>query len=353
MPTPRSTPARGQLPRVVPRSTTPDVARPAQTLPDPCRVLQASRTQRSEVRRTDGTWVGLSLDVEGRRRPGLSVCTAAESRMLISQASRPVLLAVVDEPLQGVDFWRTDAYRPCVPPLRADAGRALAGNTERWAHRFAQYLADAPDSPLHEGRWLLTHECALLRGRHATVSHAEYWDSMLVEGHPDGYVDWFLHSVSWEVLPLRPMPRADDSRVKAYRKQARDGTLPPVLLWWVSGLDCHLILDGHARLAAAIAESVEPPLLELHRTVPRDDLAARTHEAVTFYEGELARFTRLRAVHGPTVPDGAALAGPQLVRLFDDLSTVRLPTWAWPLPGGVSRWRRIAREVTGGRWPCG
>ncbi|MEU1920857.1 hypothetical protein AB0H23_34605 [Streptomyces albogriseolus] len=53
------------------------------------------------------------------------------------------------------------------------------------------------------------------------------------------------------------------------------------------------------------------------------------------------------------VPDGAALAGPQLVRLFDDLSTVRLPTWAWPLPGGVSRWRRIAREVTGGRWPCG
>ncbi|MGB8939405.1 MAG: hypothetical protein WCD21_04060 [Streptomyces sp.] len=44
------------------------------------------------------------------------------------------------------------------------------------------------------------------------------------------------------------MPRADDPRVKAYRKQARDGTLPPVLLWWVSGLDCHLVLDGHAGL---------------------------------------------------------------------------------------------------------
>ncbi|MET8893907.1 hypothetical protein [Streptomyces albogriseolus] len=47
---------------------------------------------------------------------------------------------------------------------------------------------------------------------------------------------------------------------------------------------------------------------------------------------------------------GAALAGLQLVRLFDDLNTARLPTWAWPLPGGASRWHRIAREVTAGRW---
>ncbi|MGI3198791.1 hypothetical protein ACRJ4W_09550 [Streptomyces sp. GLT-R25] len=170
------------------------------------------------------------------------------------------------------------------------------------SRRFAQSLIDSPDSPLHEGRWLLSCESPLRRWRHPSTSHAEYWSSMLVDGHPDGYIDWFLHAGAWEVLPLRPMPDADDSRVKAYRKQAREGTLPPVLLWWVSGLDCHLILDGHARLAAAIAESVEPPLLQLHRTVSRDDLAARVDEAVGSYEDELARFTELRAVHGPTVP---------------------------------------------------
>ena len=50
------------------------------------------------------------------------------------------------------------------------------------------------------------------------------------------------------------------ARVKAYRKQVREGMLRRVLLCWVSGLGCHLILDGHARLASAIAESVEPPL---------------------------------------------------------------------------------------------
>ncbi|MFI8915748.1 hypothetical protein ACIGW4_29555 [Streptomyces sp. NPDC053513] len=307
--------------------------------------------RRGDVTRDDGTWTGLSLDVRDRHRPGLCVFSAGP-RLLLSQQARPVLLALVDEHLDGVDFWRTDEYRSCVPPLRADTARALAGSPERWAHRFAQYLADSPDGPLHEGRWLLTCESPLRLRRHADTPHAEYWGSMLVDGHPDGYIDWFFHSHAWEILPLRPMPGADDSRVKAYRKQAREGTLPPVLVWRVSGLDCHLILDGHARLAAAIAESVEPPLLQLHRTVPRDDLAARIDEAVGSYEDELARFAELRAVHGPTVPDGAATAGPRLARLVHDLNTGERPTWAWPLPGGEDRWHRVAREVTAGQdWP--
>ncbi|MFD7772040.1 hypothetical protein [Streptomyces sp. NPDC059787] len=145
------------------------------------------------------------------------------------------------------------------------------------------------------------------------------------------------------------MPGPGDSRVKAYRKQVRKGMLPPVLLWRVSGLDCHLILDGHARPAAAIAESVEPSLLQLqlHRMVPHDGLAARIDDAVGFYEDELERFAELRAIHGPTVPDGTA--GPRLARLLRDLNTAEQPTWAWPLPGGEDQWRRIAGEVTVGR----
>ncbi|MFJ3640099.1 hypothetical protein ACIPRD_10135 [Streptomyces sp. NPDC090108] len=307
--------------------------------------------RREEVLRDDGTWLGLSLDVRRPRRPGLCVFGAGQ-RLLVSQDSHPVLLAEVDEHLAGVDFWRTDDYRSCLPPLRADAGRALAGSPRRWAHRFAHHLAESPDSPLHEGRWLLTPESPLPRWRPDATSHAEYWSSMLVEGHPGGYIDWFVHSVSWEVFPLRPVPGPDDSRVKAYRKQVREGSLPPVLLWWVSGLDCHLILDGHARLAAAIAESVEPPVLRLDRITPRDDLAAGVHAAVDSYERELARFAALRAVHGPTVPDGAATAGPRLARSLHDLATKARPTWSWPLPGGEPEWRRIEREVTAGRaWP--
>ncbi|MEU8880003.1 hypothetical protein [Streptomyces hydrogenans] len=300
--------------------------------------------RRSDLTGDDGTWQGLALEVGDRPRPGLCVFGAGR-RLLLAQGSRPVLFAVVDAYLQDVDFRRTDAYRSFVPPPRADEARALAGSPERWAHRFAGLLAGTPEGPLHDGRWLLRPAPRLLSWRHPRTSHAEHWDTMLVEGHPDGLVDWFHHNSGWEVLPLRPMPDAGDGRVKAYRKQARDGVLPPVLLWWVSGLDCHLILDGHARLAAAIAESVEPPLLELQRALPADDLAARTRDAVTAYEHELARFAGLRALHGPTVPDGTAEAGPELSRRLRDLHTGQQPTWCWPLTGGEPRWHRLAQEA--------
>jgi hypothetical protein len=301
--------------------------------------------RRTDITRDDGTWTGLSLEVHARSRPGLCLFTAGR-RLLLTQESRPVLLAAVEEDFCGVDFWRTDAYRSLVPPLRARTGRALADNLDRWAYRFAQHLLDAPGGPLHDGRWLLSRESPLLRWNHGRLTQSEYWGSMIIEGHPDGYIDWFVHSGSWEILPLRPMPDAGDARVKAYRKQARDGTLPPVLLWWVSGLDCHLILDGHARLAAAIAESTTPPVLFLHRTTSSDDVVAGTERAVRLYEAELARFAELRTAHGPAVPDGAAIAGPSLARDLQELHTAQRPTWAWPLPGGESEWHRVAREVT-------
>ncbi|MGY6023535.1 hypothetical protein [Streptomyces spinosirectus] len=300
--------------------------------------------RRTDITQDDGTWTALSLEVVSRPRPGLCLFSTGR-RLLLAQRSLPVLLAAVEQDHCGVEFRRTDACRSLVPPLRADTARSLAGRPDRWAHRFARHLLDAADSPLHDGRWLLSPDSPLLRWNHGRRPLSEYWGSMLVEGHPAGYIDWFVHSGSWEILPLRPMPAAGHSRVKAYRKQARDGTLPPVLLWWVSGLDCHLVLDGHARLAAAIAESVTPPLLHLHRTAPGDEVTAGTEQAVRVYETELARFAELRTAHGGHVPDGAAFAGPPLARRLKELDTGQRPTWAWPLPGGEAEWCRIAREA--------
>ncbi|WP_435603649.1 hypothetical protein [Streptomyces sp. bgisy130] len=305
--------------------------------------------RRANLTHPDGTWSGLTLETRTRPRPELCLLTA-EHRLLLTQGGDPVLLGVVQPPAYGVDFFRTDRYRSPVPPLRAHTVRAYGGSVERWAYRFADLLASSPGTPLHDGRWVLSPDPRLRHWNHGRFPAAEYWSSMLIDGHPDGYVDWYVHNGSWEILPLRSMPDADDSRVKSYRKQARDGTLPPVLLWWVSGLDCHLILDGHARLAAAIAESTEPRLLELHRTVPDDEADTETGRAVAAYEAELTRFAELRALHGPGVPDGAGLAGPALTRRLDAARTSHRPTWAWPLPGGTAEWARIAHEHTAGRW---
>ncbi len=316
------------------------------------RPVYSPRMLRANLTDPDGAWAGLTLDVRARPRPDLCLRTAP-LRLLLTQGGDPVLLGAVHPPASGVDFFRTDRYRSPVPPLRAQTTRAYGGSAERWAHRFAELLATSPGTPLHDGRWVLSPDPRLRHWNHGRRAPAEYWSSMLIDGHPDGYVDWYLHNGSWEIFPLRPMPDADDSRVKAYRKQALDGTLPPVLLWWVSGLDCHLVLDGHARLAAAIAESVDPGLLELHRTVPEDEADTETRHAVAAYEAELTRFAELRVLHGSGIPDGAEFAGPALIRRLDAARTGLRPTWAWPLPGGTKEWERIAHEQTAGRWEPG
>ncbi|WP_285575955.1 hypothetical protein [Actinoallomurus iriomotensis] len=87
-------------------------------------------------------------------------------------------------------------------------------------------------------------------------------------------------------------------RVKAYRKLARDGALPPLLLWWISGLDGVLLLDGRAQLER-----------DARAGRPAVDNAARAHQW---------RF-------------GA---------LYADLPAQREGSRAWPLPGGSDAWDR-------------
>ncbi|MBC9713794.1 hypothetical protein H9Y04_14580 [Streptomyces sp. TRM66268-LWL] len=304
---------------------------------------------RTDLLHPDGNWRGLALDVRDRPRPELRLHTAGGDRLLLELAGDALLFGVVERDLGGVSFWRTDTWRPSLPPWRADTARLYAGDPARWAHAFAEHLAVSDTTPLHDGRWILTPYTELLRqwNRHGAPA-GEFWGERIVEGHPDGYLDWYFHNGAWTVLPLRALPEADDARVKAYRKQVRDGTLPPVLLWWVSGLDCHLILDGHARLAAAVAENAEPPLLVLHRALPGAELAVAEEAAAADYTREMERWRALRAAHGEQVPDGTEAAGPALARALDEAATGHRPTWAWPLPGGRAEWERRARAAAPG-----
>jgi hypothetical protein len=123
-----------------------------------------------------------------------------------------------------------------LPPITA----ALARTVPSWPHRYASWLTARP-GPLHAGWWSL---------RPWQPSPAVWEHELAVD--PAGYLDW---CAGWQgVVPTRPLPAGEHGRVKAYRKLAREGTLPPLLVWWVSGLDGWLLLDGHARLVAAPVE---------------------------------------------------------------------------------------------------
>ncbi|GGN22012.1 hypothetical protein FHR83_002226 [Actinoplanes campanulatus] len=201
--------------------------------------------------------------------PGMWWELAGTDRMLLRQQGQPVLFARVHPHRYRVRLHRTGGFRSPVPPVRADEARRITAAVS-WAHRFS---AGWPRLP----------------GVRNLPPYSLTTD--LVLDWPGAELDWL--GDGWNgVVPLRPLPTPDDGRVKAYRKLAGDGLLPPLLLWWASNLDGWLLIDGHSRLAAARAEGLPPVTLVLTR-----DEDARTEGRPL--RGGTAEWNRLAAESAP------------------------------------------------------
>jgi hypothetical protein len=144
-----------------------------------------------------------------------------------------------------------------------------------------------------------------------------------------GEVGWGINGAA-DVLALRDPSPADAGRVKAWRKHAEAGTLPPILLAWITGLDCHVVLDGHDRLQAAAQAGITPTALTLvgeraspwSREVWQRDCTERYERARVGG----ARPATLRALQA------------QVLDAYDPQHAWRFRTRAWALPGGVDAW---------------
>lgn len=285
------------------------------------------------------------LDVDSPSRPGLRVEVASGGRMLLRQDARPVLLARVAAYHRGVDYARLAGYRSPVAPCRAARARAAAGfgpaeGAARWARSFAADLAASWTGPLHAGRWVLARDDRAAR----PAGTPDYWSHHA--SADSGYVGWdcFLPGRR-AVLPLRALSPPDAARVKAYRKQARDGTLPPVLTWFIGGLDSDVLLDGHDRLAAALAEGQEPAALSL--TLLGDERTqeqARNH-ALSQYARDMALAENLIASGRRLPQTGYLQANRSLGRALRDIGSWPGRTRAWLLTGGAAAWQQEAEAL--------
>ncbi len=229
----------------------------------------------------------LVLDVDLPARPALRVEVAGRGSLVLRQNDTVVLMAQVDSDHCGVEYASTGRFQSPVPPIRAAQAASFGiddpGGVQRsrWAHHFATAVTASSRGPLHTGRWAITTEATHLRATFDATTLAGRWEELLL---PSGrnYMDWFTHSGAWQILPMRPLADPYTGRVKAYRKQAKDGILAPILLWWISGLDCYVLLDGHGRLVAALAENLKPLLLSLS-SVNADQVARDREDALTRY----------------------------------------------------------------------
>lgn len=222
---------------------------------------------RDKTKSTDAAkWQGLLLTVSGVERPGLSVEMCAPRCLRVSLGGTPRLWARVEDDYWGYDLVRSasEAIDRPIPPITPRTVEQYCVQPDRisrdkeWARHFAAILRDGEVSPLFNGTWHLGYMGSDHTESELTTEEVQ----RIVRQDRVRYVQWDFGD---DVIPitLRDPSDPDSGRVKAWRKRARDGTLPRVLLLWVSGLDTYVVIDGHDRLHACLLEELSAPVFSL------------------------------------------------------------------------------------------
>ncbi|MFE5915792.1 hypothetical protein [Streptomyces sp. NPDC056468] len=270
-----------------------------------------------------------------RDRPGppaLRFETADRGRLLLRQGDRPVLLgrSVGEGCCPELHLHRLDGYRSPLPPLRSSAMRSSVN----WPHQYARWLEEADGTPLRDGRWELACRTGFPPG---------IWTEDFVRDWPGGRLELYCGGGWHGVVPLRRLSAPDAARVKAYRKHARDGSLAPVLLWWVTFLDGWVILDGHDRAVAALAEDRTPECVELGRVPDEEEWRRAAVEVTEAHEH------RMQGLAAHTDDPGAEHRRATMERAYGE-TIASLPYGVPPtrflsLPGGAAAWDELAARV--------
>ncbi|KAA8997609.1 hypothetical protein FJU30_17675 [Affinibrenneria salicis] len=243
-------------------------------------------------------WRGLMLYVASsmQNASGLQMLTGGQGRMKLTQDGATLYWATMARDHSGIWLIRNterDAVRPLIAPIRspdvtAGARQAPDRADAFWCRFFARQLFADSCAFLTPGRWLMSpmKYCKPSAPRPIALSETpDKWFFHSPSAKDDGYflndslygealmelmaqtddqpvcwVDWWWRSE--RVLNLRDSQPAG-GRVKWWRKVSRAGSLPPILLWRVAGLSSWVILDGHDRLCAALAEGIPPHFIAL------------------------------------------------------------------------------------------
>lgn len=229
-------------------------------------------------------WRGLLVQIDQPRVPVLRVETGPDRRFRIVQGTEPILWCRIWNDWYGVDVVSGSPLRAVVEPIRAVTARHMiepdpARWLQRWAHHLTDRLAVGSNGPFHAGSW--TVRPVSDRGDPAPDLVSLDGMSALYTEVDEGLRGVGEASLGWDItagaplVPLRPLSDANDGRVKAYRKLVRDRSLPPVLVWFVGGLAGSVIIDGHDRFVASLAEGFFPPMLQVARVLPVDQARER------------------------------------------------------------------------------
>ncbi len=292
----------------------------------------------ADFRGESADWLGFILSIKQAGKARLRVNSARNWHLRVVFDKQPLLWAHMPE----LDYQVLRLYRqlpqqlellPSMPAAYVYQAQALAQQAQRqhYLRWFAHQLQTRPNLCLRDGHavlhWASQQDCPvhyLMRRRpcdwQAAMSQHERDFSLAVLLE----LDWGLCG-NGSIVPLKASSPAGHGRLKWWRKQARQGKLPPILLWRIAALDVWLILDGHLRLQACLEEGIAPDYVLL------DSYIEQRYASDTRAAQHIARQVELQAgrvAQGKASPQSLANMQAHLAAAFDDRPARRFVSYA-------------------------
>jgi hypothetical protein len=265
----------------------------------------------------------------------------APQRIRIAQGDKLMLLAAGEDASWGLLSLAVDSFS-ILGPISAEQCRSvrLAHPIETdwwtsWAVRFARELT----GHLCQTRpWQLERAVVTSDRFRTQVPRLHSPFVKFVDDDEADLTDFPMIAIDWSmagenpILPMRRIGNEDSGRLKALTKLAATNELPPALLWWHSGIQRHLVLDGHVRLAAFREAGMPVRVLLLSgQRVPR-------------YAPEFLASAIERAEEIQHLIDDPSVRAKVTAALFTSLPGSQATTTAKPLTGGSQAWDREAHD---------
>lgn len=252
-------------------------------------------------------------------------------RLVVDGAPR--LWVDVDDWWESVRIaWAPEAAPSPLPAIRWSelAPRSMEAWGWWWLARLMAAHVEGAATPLHEGSWW----CGPVRGARL---RPELAPSLLPATQ--------LGSFEGCLIPTRPLSPSGASRVKAWRKQARGGVLPPILAVYSSVSESWWILDGHDRLVAALEAGEVPEVVGLAHLRAAASWLTPEIEA----QAQAAVLERMAKVDWSRASEGVIdHFNRSLLQVYVGAEELYCQSRVWPLPGGVAQWGAEVAAVASG-----
>ena len=318
-----------------------------------------------DIEDSQGRWSGLGVEVEHppAGRPVLHLRSGSNARFKLMRDDTPLFWATLATDHGGVWLVRNPA--PDAPDCRLiapidsptveqHAQLAPELRIKAWSRYFVARLGEGNAHFLTPGHWLAQ---GLLPDASAPPLSLDGWRFTSVVDPLSPLPRWYLYGedfldnlqpqtlewIDWwhgggKLVGLHPVdPLA--GRLKWWRKKAREGSLPPILLWYVGGLASYVVIDGHYRLQAAIAENIPPAFIVLSATQLREVTPCPEHQQ---------RVLDSLSKRGDAVPRNKLISTETLNRVliqaFDNRPEYRSATYAWASTDSEPQWCEEVRR---------